>query len=294
MAPAVSPSATMPRRDSNRPTRSKCKSKSKSNPPVPVPVPVARPLPHEQTKSPLRNPPPRPSQPVVIAVVIVAVVIAPAHRPLRSREKAARVTPRHATTSPPRARHDTRTLRATRRAWPSWAAVCETTKYYKAVWRQAATATTHKSGMGSRRSTVGSGQSQQCKPTRRRESKRASAREKDDGKQAKLRRARGQQTGCGRHNRHFGTQSRRGRRLHPSTRAPTESKSPRCSLPPPPCTLTVSDVWTCESLRSTFGAQSTGRSRRTPAWRSTSVGRSTARRGWSRRSRPSTCAPGGQ
>jgi hypothetical protein len=45
------------------------------------------------------------------------------------------------------------------------------------------------------------------------------------------------------------------------------------------------------SLRSTCGGRSAGRTRRTPASRSTSAGRSRAMRGWSLRSRRSTCAP---
>ncbi len=46
----------------------------------------------------------------------------------------------------------------------------------------------------------------------------------------------------------------------------------------------------CRALRSTCGGRWTGRTRRTPAWRSTSAGRWRATRGSSRRSTRSTCA----
>jgi len=49
-----------------------------------------------------------------------------------------------------------------------------------------------------------------------------------------------------------------------------------------------------KALRSTCGARWRGRSRRTPALRSTSAGRSRARREWNHRSTRSTCAPEGQ
>jgi len=45
-------------------------------------------------------------------------------------------------------------------------------------------------------------------------------------------------------------------------------------------------------FRSTCGARCSGHPHRTPAWRSTSTGTSTATTEWSRRSTPSTCAPG--
>lgn len=47
-----------------------------------------------------------------------------------------------------------------------------------------------------------------------------------------------------------------------------------------------------KTLKSTCGARSTDRTRRTPPWRSTSAGTSTGTRGWSHRSTPSTCARG--
>ena len=43
-------------------------------------------------------------------------------------------------------------------------------------------------------------------------------------------------------------------------------------------------------FRSTCGGRLQGRSRRTPPWRSTSAGTSTATQGWTHRSTPSTCA----
>merc|ERR1711934_802389 len=45
-------------------------------------------------------------------------------------------------------------------------------------------------------------------------------------------------------------------------------------------------------LRSTSDARWSGPTRRTPPWRSTSAGRYSARRGWTRQSTPSTYAPG--
>jgi len=47
------------------------------------------------------------------------------------------------------------------------------------------------------------------------------------------------------------------------------------------------------ALRSTCGGRWRAQTRRTRPWRSTSAGRWTGRRGWSHRSRRSTCAPGG-
>merc|ERR1712227_252115 len=44
-------------------------------------------------------------------------------------------------------------------------------------------------------------------------------------------------------------------------------------------------------LRSTSDARWSGPTRRTPPWRSTSAGRYSARRGWTRQSTPSTYAP---
>jgi hypothetical protein len=44
-------------------------------------------------------------------------------------------------------------------------------------------------------------------------------------------------------------------------------------------------------IRSTCGGRSTARPRRTRTWQSTSAGRWTGTPGWTRRSRPSTCAP---
>ena len=110
-------------------------------------------------------------------------------------------------------------------------------------------------------------------------------------------RAAGRGRGVGARTGATGGQQQQQQRCRPTTTPACLSASSAASsfhrAPPQPPAATALLVCSCffPSLRSTCGARSRGRSRRTRSWRSTSAGTSRATRGSSRRSRRCTCAP---